>query len=78
MSTLALELDRLLSKLDRESASALKRTVRDALVLAKQRAAGGATTDSLGYPLSYFETTSGSFAGEPLDVAPESPMQPRL
>jgi hypothetical protein len=77
MSTLALELDRLLSELDQESASALERTVRDALIAAKQRAAAGAGTDRLGYPVGYFESTSGSFADEPLDVAPESPMHPR-
>lgn len=77
MSTLALELDRVLAQLDGQSAMALEQTVREALIAAKLRAANGAAKDPLGYPLGYFERTSGSFAREPLDPAPELPMQPR-
>jgi hypothetical protein len=77
MSTLALELDRLLMQLDRPSALALEHDVRAALARAKQQAETGTATDKLGYPIGYFEATAGSFANEALDVAPELPLQAR-
>ena len=77
MSTLALELDRLLRRVDPATAALLERAVRDALALAERRAAEPDTHDTLGYPAGYFESTAGSFAGEPLDAPPELTMQQR-
>jgi hypothetical protein len=77
MSSLALELDYMLRRVDFETARRLERAVRDALEEAEKRSLKCAPHDALGYPIGYFESTAGSFAGEPLDVAPELPMQPR-
>ena len=48
MSSLACDLDRILSQLDSETAVLLERTVRDALALAERRAAYATATDALG------------------------------
>jgi hypothetical protein len=77
MSSLATELDCVLRSVDRETASLLEQAVRDALALAQRRALGSGPADPLGYPLGYFESTAGSFAGEPLEAAREMPMQQR-
>jgi hypothetical protein len=77
MGSLALDLDRVLRQVDRETAIVLEQTVRDALALAQQRAAASASTDALGYPAGYFEATAGSFANELLEAPDEMPMQPR-
>ena len=78
MSSLAIELDRALSRVDRETAAQLERAVRDALALAeKQSSAAAAAPDSRGYPAGYFESTAGSFANEPLDAPPELPSTAR-
>lgn len=77
MNPLASDLVRLLGRLDSETATLLERTVRDALALAEHRAADSATRDALGYPVGYFEATSGSFANEPLEAPPELPVQSR-
>ena len=77
VNPLALDLDRVLSQLDAETAVLLERTVRDALALAERRAADGGTIDALGYPAGYFAATAGSFANEPLEVPKELPMQTR-
>jgi hypothetical protein len=42
------------------------------LALAERRSTLTSTTDSLGYPVGYFEATAGSFADEPLE-SPNSP-----
>jgi hypothetical protein len=77
VNPLALDLDMVLSQLDSETALLLERTVRDALALAKRRAADGRAIDALGYPAGYFEATAGSFADEPLEAPNELPMQTR-
>jgi len=77
VNPLALDLDTALNQLDSGTAALLERTVRDALALAKRRTEHGEATDALGYPVGYFETTSGSFAGEPLDAPRELPLEIR-
>jgi hypothetical protein len=77
MSSLAYDLDRILSQLDSETAVLLERTVRDALALAERRAAHATATDALGYPVGYFEATAGSFANEPLEALTELPIETR-
>jgi hypothetical protein len=77
MSSLAYDLDRILSQLDSETAVLLERTVRDALALAERRAAYATATDALGYPVGYFEVTAGSFANEPLEAPAELPIETR-
>jgi len=74
---LALDLARVLSQLDSETAVLLERTVRDALALAERRAADRGAIDALGYSAGYFEATAGSFANEPLEAPEELPMQTR-
>ncbi len=77
VNPLALDLDRVLSHVDSETAVLLERTVRDALALAERRATESGAIDALGYPAGYFEATAGSFAKEPLEVPEELPMQTR-
>jgi hypothetical protein len=77
MSSLAIDLDHVLSRVDRETAALLEQTVRDALALAERRAQKSDRIDALGYPVGYFEATAGSFSGQPLDAPRELPMQPR-
>jgi hypothetical protein len=77
MSSLAVELDKMLNRVDPETATLLAADVREALARAAERAAGAAPTDNLGYPVGYFESTAGCFAGEPLDAPAELPMQTR-
>jgi hypothetical protein len=73
VNPLAMELDRVLSKLDSKTAVLLERTVRDALAFAERRALDAQSVDALGYPPGYFEATAGSFANEPLDAPEELP-----
>ena len=77
MSTLALELDCMLKRLDSETARDLERAVREALDLAERQSQTSAAIDALGYPKGYFESTAGSFATEPLDAPEELPQQQR-
>jgi hypothetical protein len=77
MNALAQDLDSILDRLDDETAVLLERTVRDALALAVRRAPAAETTDSLGYPVGYFESTAGSFASEPLETPTELPLETR-
>jgi hypothetical protein len=77
MSTLAIDLDNVLSRVDRETAVLLEQTVRDALALAQRRVQAPGSVDALGYPVGYFESTAGCFAGEPLEAPRELPMQSR-
>ena len=74
---LVLDLNRVLSQLDSETAVLLERTVRDALALAERRVADSGAVDAIGYPAGYFEATAGSFANEPLEAPEELPMQTR-
>jgi hypothetical protein len=77
VSPLALDVNRVLGQLDTRTAALLERTVRDALALAEHRTADSGARDALGYPLGYFEATSGSFANEPLEAPRELPPQTR-
>lgn len=81
MSNLSLELDQMLQCVDQDTAQALERAVRTALARAAgtqvQRPSEGLATDTLGYPLGYFESTAGSFADESFDPPRELPMQRR-
>ena len=79
MAPLAVELDRSLRCLDPDTAALLERTVWDALALAARRSENGPTVakDAMGYPLGHFEATVGSFANEPLEVAPDLPLPVR-
>jgi hypothetical protein len=78
MSSLAVEVDQVLGRLDPETAQLLEKVVRDAIALAEHSAAKGAVpTDALGYPIGYFEATAGSFANEPLEEPAELPPEQR-
>ena len=77
MHSIARQLDKLLGQLDSETASQLEQTIRDAVAHATQRAVSRQDTDDLGYPVDYFETTAGSFAGEALDRPPNLPFESR-
>ncbi len=77
MRSLAFDLDRVLARLDIETAALLERAVRDALALAERRGSPAGALDALGYPTGYFEDTAGSFVNEPLEAPPELPMQAR-
>jgi hypothetical protein len=77
MNVLGRELDRVLDRLDGETAVLLERTVRDALALAERRVAIVEAPDPLGYPPGYFEATAGSFADEPLEAPEELPLEVR-
>ena len=77
MSSVALDLDKMLSRVDEETAALLEQTVRDALAVANRRAEAAMPVDALGYPAGYFESTAGSFSDEPLESPRELPMQPR-
>jgi hypothetical protein len=77
MNALAYELGRAFERLDSETAVLLERAVRDALALAERRATLASATDSMGYPVDYFETTAGSFADEPLEPPDELPLETR-
>jgi hypothetical protein len=75
MHALAYDLERTLDRLDSQTAVLLEKAVRDALALAERRSTLAPVTDSLGYPLGYFETTAGSFADEPLEAPGELPLE---
>jgi hypothetical protein len=77
MSSLAFDLDRVLSQLDSETAALLERAVRDALALAEHRSAPALAVDALGYPPGYFEATAGSFVNEALEAPAELPLEAR-
>ena len=77
MSPLAFDLDKVLRRLDPETATLLERAVRDALALVERRLLPAETVDAFGYPVGYFETTAGSFANEPLEAPAELPLESR-
>ncbi|MDX1944673.1 MAG: hypothetical protein SFU86_04635 [Pirellulaceae bacterium] len=78
MGKLAVELDQAMNRVDSETAALLERWVREALALAALRVAQQhSRTDSLGYPLGYFEATAGSFADETLEEPADLPDEPR-
>jgi hypothetical protein len=67
MSPLSIELDTILKRVDRETATQLEQAVRDAIAIAQQGSRSTSAVDEMGYPLGYFESTAGSFEGEPLE-----------
>jgi hypothetical protein len=77
MSTVTLELQATLDKLDSEAASRLERLVRDALALAQPAAncSGAERLDKNGWPMGFFEETAGSFANEPFDFPADLPLE---
>jgi hypothetical protein len=77
MTSLASDLDSVLSRLDPQTAMLLERAVRDALALAECRRPGPKALDALGYPVGFFQATSGSFANEPLERPHDLPIQTR-
>jgi hypothetical protein len=77
MSPLAFDLERIIGRLDSETAALLERAVRDALALAERRVSNVGEVDALGYPLGYFEATAASFANEPLERPGELPQDAR-
>jgi hypothetical protein len=72
MSSICVDLENALARLDPSSAAALERLVRDSLALLESRVVHGQELDARGWPVGYFDRTEGSFAGEPLE-APEDP-----
>lgn len=77
VSSVVNDLAAALSHVDPQTAILLERAVRDSLALANQRNKSPQSVDSLGYPLGYFESTSGSFAQETLERQPDPPPQSR-
>jgi hypothetical protein len=77
MSSLTNDLDSVLRRVDPHTAVLLERAVRDSLALAERRNQSPANSDALGYPIGYFEATSGSFAQERLECQPDLPAQTR-
>ncbi len=79
MSTLALDLQATLRKLDPDSATKLERLVRDAMDLAgpkDQAPDKKAEVDANGWPVGYFERTFGCAAGEEWDLPDDPPPEP--
>jgi hypothetical protein len=72
MSSISVDLENALARLDPGSAAALERLVRDSLALLETRVVHAQELDTRGWPVGYFDRTEGSFAGEPLE-APEDP-----
>jgi DNA-binding transcriptional regulator YdaS (Cro superfamily) len=66
-----------LIRVDPQTAILLERAVRGSLALADLRQRSSQAVDMLGYPLGYFESTSGSFAEETLEQQPDTPPQLR-
>ena len=71
MSSLTLELEQALPHLDARTKTFVERVIREAIDLAKANDDHSAPQqlDANGYPPGYFESTFGSFAGEPLERA---------
>lgn len=76
MSSICYDLERTLARLDPGAAAALERLVRDSLALVETQKVHGQALDARGWPAGYFESTSGSFAGEPLDAPADPPAEP--
>lgn len=76
MSTLTLDLQAILEKLDSDSASKLERLVRDAIDLAQPSKAKPVEVDAKGWPLGYWEKFAGCMAGEQWDIPDDPPAEP--
>ena len=78
MTSLAAEVDRVLNRLDPVTSELFDRAVRNAIALAERTApAEPQAVDAMGYPAGHFEATVGSFANEPLEIAPDLPLAVR-
>ena len=55
------------------------REALDFILFLKSRTGTGAAgeVDTMGYPAGYFDSTAGSFAGEPLERPMQPPLDPR-
>jgi hypothetical protein len=76
MSTLALDLQAALNRLDRESATKLERLVRDAIELAQQAGAKNGEVDARGWPVGYWEQFADCLGDERWDQPVDSPPEP--
>ena len=76
MSTLAVDLQTTLKKLDPDSASKLERLVRDAMELAQISKISSKAVDANGWPIGHFEKFAGCLAGEDWDPPADLPLEP--
>ncbi len=76
MSTVAVDLQTTLKKLDSDSASKLERLVRDAMELAQSVKAKSGAVDAKGWPVGYWEKFAGCLADEPWDLPDDPPPEP--
>jgi hypothetical protein len=82
MSTLTLELERILPRLDLHTKSLVEGVLRNVIDLAKSAEDAGSpwagvSKDANGYPQGYFEATFGSFGSDPLDRAEQGTLPNR-
>ena len=78
MTSLAIEVDRVLNRLDPVTSELFDRTVRDAIALADRIApTKQEAVDAMGYPVGYFEENFGALAGQPFDEPDDPPPQAR-
>lgn len=78
MTSLAIEVDRVLNRLDPVTSELFDRTVRDAIALADRIApAEQEAVDAMGYPIGYFKENFGALAGQPFDEPDDPPPQAR-
>lgn len=75
MHPIAQILDQALNRLAPAISSRLEQTVQEAIAEADRKAKE--PTDAMGYPIGYFESTSGSFANEPFDLPVDLPPEKR-
>ncbi len=76
MGTLAVDLPTTLKQLDPDSASKLKRLVRDAIALAQPSKAITGAVAANGWPIGHFEKFAGCLAGEVSDLPDDPPPEP--
>lgn len=73
MSTLTMDLQATLKKLDPDSASKLERLVRDAMALAEPSGSATTAIDAKGWPVGHFEKFAGCLAEEDWDIPADPP-----
>jgi hypothetical protein len=76
MSTLTVDLQATLRKLDPDSASKLERLVRDAMALADGSPPRSGEVDANGWPVGHFEKFAGCLAGEDWEPPADPPPEP--
>ncbi len=78
MTALAIEVDRVISRLSPQARAELEQTVREALTHAERKSVwDGVPKDAMGYPVGYFERIVGSLAHEPFDEPTDLPESKR-